>query len=109
MRFIKDGPDVPDRLVQKHEDGHVIFFCGAGISYPADLPGFAGLVHKVYDALGETPTKIEAAAIKEFRFDAALDLFERRIGDRIAVRKKIFEILQPKVAAYDTHKALVAL
>ena len=35
MQFINDGPDVPDELLRAHEEGKVIFFCGAGISYPA--------------------------------------------------------------------------
>ena len=40
MQFIAKGPDIPDALLQAHEEGRVVFFCGAGISYPADLPGF---------------------------------------------------------------------
>lgn len=48
MQFICKGPDVPERLLQAHEDGRVVFFCGAGISYPAGLPGFAGLVEQLY-------------------------------------------------------------
>lgn len=44
MQFITNGPDIPDELLQAHEEGRVVFFCGAGISYPAGLPGFKGLV-----------------------------------------------------------------
>ena len=44
MQFIKNGPDIPERLLQQHEEGRVVFFCGAGISYPAGLPGFGDLV-----------------------------------------------------------------
>ena len=49
MQFIADGPDIPDALLQAHEEGRVVFFCGAGISYPAGLPGFKGLVEQIYD------------------------------------------------------------
>jgi len=35
MQFVGHGPDVPDALLQAHEEGRVVFFCGAGISYPA--------------------------------------------------------------------------
>ena len=42
MQLIANGPDIPDALLQAHEDGRVVFFCGAGISYPAGLPGFKG-------------------------------------------------------------------
>lgn len=31
MQFVAHGPDVPDVLVQAHEEGRVVFFCGAGI------------------------------------------------------------------------------
>ena len=48
MQFIENGPDIPEHLLQAHEDGKVIFFCGAGISYPAGLPDFKGLVIKLY-------------------------------------------------------------
>lgn len=50
-QFISHGPDIPERLLQVHEDGRVVFFCGAGISYPARLPGFGGLVDRLYSAL----------------------------------------------------------
>jgi hypothetical protein len=39
MQFVRNGPDIPERLLQAHEDGRVVFFCRAGISYPARLPG----------------------------------------------------------------------
>ena len=54
-QFIRNGPDIPERLLQAHEDGRVVFFCGAGISYPARLPGFEGLVDQLYSALAATP------------------------------------------------------
>ena len=47
MQFVKRGPDIPERLLQAHEDGQVVFFCGAGISYPEGLPTFAGLVDRL--------------------------------------------------------------
>jgi len=112
VRFIKNGPDVPDRLIQNHEDGKVVFFCGAGISYPAGLPGFGGLVEKLYDKLGETPFPDEQAALKEKRFDGVIDLLERRVNSRTLVRGYIAEILQPdysRKGATDTHRALLSL
>lgn len=47
MQFIRQGPDIPERLLQAHEEGRVVFFCGAGISYPARLPDFSGLVQRL--------------------------------------------------------------
>ena len=29
--FVNHGPDIPERLLQAHEDGRVVFFCGAGL------------------------------------------------------------------------------
>jgi hypothetical protein len=36
VQFVTNGPDIPDALLQAHEEGRVVFFCGAGISYPAE-------------------------------------------------------------------------
>lgn len=64
MQLVKDGPDIPERLLQAHEDGRVVFFCGAGVSYPAGLRDFSWLVQELYNELGVDPAPIEAAAIK---------------------------------------------
>jgi hypothetical protein len=64
MQLIQNGPDVPERLLQAHEEGRVVFFCEAGISYLAGLPGFKGLVTRVRDALGLTFSPPAAAAFK---------------------------------------------
>ena len=65
MQLISNGPDIPNTLLQAHEDGRVVFFCGAGISYPAGLPGFEDLVKKIYTFLGTTCSDIEKIAFKE--------------------------------------------
>lgn len=113
MRFITNGPEVPDRLVQSHEDGKVVFFCGAGISYPAGLPGFEGLAQRLFEDLGESPNSTEKAAFEEERFDVAIDLLERRIKNRPMVREKIQAILTPSDLANpistNTHKAILTL
>lgn len=33
MQLIQNGPDIPDQLMQAHEEGRVVLFCGAGVSY----------------------------------------------------------------------------
>ncbi len=113
MQFIANGPDIPDGLLQAHEDGRVVFFCGAGISYPAGLPGFKGLVEEIYRRVGTMQSAIEQDAFARNQFDAALDLLERRIpGQRIAVRTALAKALQPKLrrkGATDTHAALLQL
>lgn len=113
MQFIKNGPDVPDELLQAHEDGDVVFFCGAGVSYPAGLPGFGGLVDNLYSELGETPTPIERVAMKGRLFDTAIGLLEGRVvGGRFAVRRALTDILTPDLGrpnASATHEALLTL
>lgn len=113
MQFVRHGPDIPERLLQGHEDGRVVFFCGAGISYPARLPGFAGLVEKVYEALAATPNAVQQAAIKAGQFDTAIGLLEAEIvGGRETVRRALAGILTPDLSAPNasaTHDALLTL
>ena len=113
MQFVKGGPDIPERLLQAHEDGHVVFFCGAGISYPARLPGFADLVTKLFCRLKLTPDPVQDAAIKAKRYDTAVGLLEANIvGGRGAVREQIAKILEPDISAPNataTHDALLTL
>ena len=72
MQFIADGPDIPDALLQAHEEGRVVFFCSAGISYLAGLPGFKGLVEQIYDQTNTALTEIEREAFDRGQFDATL-------------------------------------
>lgn len=113
MQFITDGPDIPDALLQAHEEGRVVFFCGAGISYPAGLPGFKGLVEQVYQLNGTSLSDIEHEAFERGQFDATLDLLERRLpGQRLAVRRSLADALKPKLrrkGAIDTQAALLRL
>ena len=113
MQFITHGPDIPDALLQAQEEGRVVFFCGAGISYPACLPGFKGLVEEIYQLNGTEPTDIEREAFDRGQFDATLELLERRLpGQRLAVRRALAQALKPKLrrkGATDTHAALLRL
>ena len=113
MQFIAHGPDIPDALLQAHEEGRVVFFCGAGISYPAGLPGFKGLVEQIFRLNGTVFSDIEREAFDREQFDATLDLLERRLpGQRLAVRRALAQALKPKLrrkGATDTQAALLRL
>ncbi|MBB6157615.1 hypothetical protein HDC30_004866 [Pseudomonas sp. JAI115] len=113
MQFVANGPEIPSELLQAHEEGRVVFFCGAGISYPANLPGFEGLVNKIYENTGTTFSAIEELAFKKKQFDATLDLLERRLpGQRIALREALALALKPNLRLKDatkTHEALLRL
>jgi hypothetical protein len=53
MRFIANGPAIPDELLVAREAGDVILFCGAGVSQAeASLPNFAVLAREVIRILG---------------------------------------------------------
>ncbi len=113
MQFIKNGPDIPERLLQAHEEGRVVFFCGAGISYPAGLPDFEKLVKQIFKFLEMTPDAVQNTATKAKQFDTAINLLESNIiGGREAVRNALANILTPDLGKRDataTHDALLTL
>lgn len=111
--FVTNGPDIPESLLRAHEDGRVVFFCGAGISNPAGLPNFRDLVDRIYEELGTVQTPIENQAYENKQYDAMLDQLERRYpGQRLAVRRALVNVLKPKLrkkGATTTHQALLRL
>ncbi|MDR7224369.1 SIR2 family protein [Aminobacter aminovorans] len=53
MRFIENGPDIPDELLISRDEGNVLLFCGAGVSLAyAGLADFLKLAGDVIDDLG---------------------------------------------------------
>lgn len=115
MQFVANGPDIPDALLQAHEEGRVVFFCGAGISYPAGLPDFGGLVESIYQKVGTTREPIEDQAFNSYQYDATLNLLEDRLpGQRkgLQMRQALADSLKPKLSkkgATETHVALLQL
>ena len=115
MQFVGHGPDIPDALLQAHEEGCVVFFCGAGISYPAGLKDFKWLVEEIYRLCSTTPNCLEKTAFDKNQFDTTLNLLEDRLpGGRpgLAMRKSLAKALRPnlrKKGAIDTHSALLEL
>ncbi len=113
MQFVRNGPDIPNSLLEAHEDGRVVFFCGAGISYQAGLSGFRGLVKALYERLGWSPSSIEETAIANEAYDTAVGLLESNfVGGRERVRQEVAKILTAdlsKPKATGTHEALLTL
>ena len=113
MQFIKNGPNVPDRLLQLHEEGRVVFFCGAGISCPAGLPGFEGLVRKVFDRFPGYPNAAQDSAMKAGQFDEAIGQLENEVvGGKERVRRILAEELtlpSNESNATATHEVLLRL
>ena len=52
MRFLSNGLNIPDELLEARDQGKVVFLCGAGVSYPAGMPNFSGLAKYVIEELG---------------------------------------------------------
>ncbi len=113
LKFINNGPDIPNNLFEAHKEGRVVFFCGAGISFNAGLKGFGWLVDKLLDKLGKDATPLIKRALKDKRYDIAIDLLEKDYpGGRFSVRKELIKILKPdikKKGSFETHKALLDL
>ena len=69
-------PKVPERLLLAHRAGEVLFVCGAGISVPAGIPQFRGLVVQVYAVL-DPAMHVAMAGIPE----GACNLWQPDLGN----------------------------
>ena len=66
MRFVADGPDIPEPLLRAQRAGEVMFVIGAGVSKNARLPLFGELAERIYTRIGQsvpgTPHSIATSA-----------------------------------------------
>ena len=115
VQFVRNGPHLPVRLLQAHEDGHVVFFCGAGISCPV-FPNYADLVDMVYDELKEELTPSQKEEIKKEieakRHDIAVGLLEASYNRaHTVVRQTLASFLEvPTKSSQSTdHESLLEL
>lgn len=111
MQFIDNGPDIPEELLYLHQQGKVVFFCGAGISVHC-FPLFKELVDDLFKQCGTQPNEFEQSLIDKGSYDDALDYLEQRLlGQREQLRLTLFNRLNitsvPNNLA--THKALLEL
>lgn len=110
MQFVSNGPDIPSRLLRAHEEGNVVFFCGAGISQPEGLPLFGNLVRQLQTDFGLGTDEILKEAIKGEQFDIAMSRIEQ-LATKEAVRKRMAVRLTTSKdkPALRTHSALLTL
>lgn len=110
MRFVVDGPDIPPKLRQAHDDGHVVFFCGAGVSMNPGLPDFQGLVRDLYSACSIDLGALEAKPSSGTGLDDKLEWLEHQVG-RERVRAALEDRLTTDAAGdrLSTHRALLKL
>lgn len=132
-------PAIPERLLLAHAQGEVLFIAGAGISRPANLPDFRGLVLRVYAqldaavyaAISDIPrtnsaasdanlaglTSQQAAEAKRFireDYDVVLGMLERRIDGHSHGRSRVREVVAAALRSHDIkpapiHRALMRL
>jgi len=105
-QFVRNGPIVPDRLVQDLEDDRVVIFCGAGISMGAGLPSYRGLVEHCYAELGQaTPSPRH----RDWDWpDRMMGLLESRASPA-RVREVVAARLSREPGDLAMHRAILAL
>lgn len=104
MQFVPNGPNVPEKLIREHEEGNVVFFCGAGISIPSGLPSFRHLVELLNKELHLDLDD----DIKKTPCDQILDELEHTCTKKF--RPKLIDLLKTKKGSnIDTHLALLKL
>ena len=104
MRFLADGPDIPNELLVARDRGEVIFFCGAGVSQAkAGLPNFGTLAQTVLDNLGSA---LDSPARKVL---AIADGLERVSGvGGLMATDRIFGLLEREFLTEHVHEAVAA-
>jgi len=119
MRYISDGPDIPDELIEARNAGRVVFFCGAGVSVPAKLPSFFDLTMLVMEKLGvssDSKYLIElrkAVNDREYKLPFSLDdafyYLQAEYGSEI-VEAEVSALLKVNSKAMlDCHKTILRL
>jgi hypothetical protein len=102
MRFIANGPSIPDSLLNARDDGNVVFFCGAGVSRArAGLPDFFGLAEAVLRELGAAADCDARKLLKE-----AADIGNRLNIPGLISADVVFSLLERDFAVKDIHSAV---
>lgn len=102
MRFIANGPELPDDLLVARDAGQVLFFCGAGVSQAeAHLPNFATLAGTVLSTLGSA---LDSPARR--LFNASQD-FEKLTGlTGVVATDRIFGLLEQEFYPAEVREAV---
>lgn len=104
MRFIENGPPIPDELLLARDQGRVVFFCGAGVSREkAKLPDFFGLAEDAIDKLG-APSGSSARRI----LDEAREIEARTGIAGLISADRIFGLLERDFLVSDIEAAVAS-
>lgn len=104
MRFLKDGPSIPDDLLIARDEGRVVFFCGAGVSRArAGLDDFYGLAESVLDKLRVTLDHTTRKVLAEAR-----EIGERTGASGLISADRIFGLLEREFSVQDVEQAVAS-
>lgn len=101
MRFIENGPTIPDELLDARDRGQVVFFCGSGVSVGAGLPDFFGLAEAAIRHLGAPDGSDACKVLKK----------AREIGNELTVTglisaDRVFDLLEREFTPDDIRGAV---
>jgi hypothetical protein len=102
MRFIENGPSIPDDLLLARDEGRVLFFCGAGVSRAkANLADFFGLTGLVLDKLRVPPDHTTRKVL-----DEAKEIDSRTGASGLISADRIFGLLEREFSNQDVEEAV---
>jgi hypothetical protein len=102
MRFVENGPIVPDALLNARDDGRVVFFCGSGVSRAkAGLPDFFGLADAVLASL-RVPNDDDASKV----LAVARDIGSKSSVSGLISADRVFALLERQFDVVDIHNAV---
>ena len=114
MKFIENGPDIPEKLIIEHLNGKVVFVCGAGISCNAGMPLFKTLYDNTVNKIGLTSK--EKSIVEKETLDQKCQYLESNFGNKLYVRKIVenfFRLEQERIRKTPkklvTHKSILTL
>ncbi|QQO18515.1 SIR2 family protein [Bradyrhizobium diazoefficiens] len=104
MRFLPDGPSIPDDLLTARDQGRVVFFCGAGVSRArANLADFLGLTHAVADKLAISPDSTIRELIAAFPTLPVI----KGLGSLVSA-DRVFSLMEREFSTNDIYNAIAA-
>ncbi|MBH0015962.1 SIR2 family NAD-dependent protein deacylase [Pseudoalteromonas sp. NGC95] len=102
MRFLENGPSIPDELLQARDQGRVVFFCGAGVSRArAGFADFFELASSVTDELG-----VEASSPALKLIGAAKEITDSTGVEGVVSADRIFGLLEREFLTRDIYKSV---
>ena len=123
MRFLENGPIIPDDLLTARDEWRIVFFCGAGVSRArAGLVDFFGLTKAVAERLAvapESPTYKLLAALPDLppieglgsyiSADRVFGMIEREFAIQDIYRAIATSLKPPNEVDLSAHKYLLDL